>query len=162
MFPSLRLLNRALAAWAGLLACAFFALVAHAQPRVSFTPEEDQIIREKWPQALEKPSGLRYVVLQEGTGPRPRPRQRCKALYEGMLLDGTMFDRNLDRDKPFVFVVGSRQVIAGWEEAFMDMRVGEKRVLIIPYALGYGLRGRPPDIPNRATLVFTVELLGVE
>ncbi|HEX9784801.1 MAG TPA: FKBP-type peptidyl-prolyl cis-trans isomerase [Opitutaceae bacterium] len=133
-----------------------------AGPRTNFTADEEQVIYERWPTAIEMPSGMRYVVLKEGNGPRPRPRQRLKTLYEGSLLDGTVFDKKLDPADAFEFIIGANQVIEGWEEAFMDMRVGEKRILIIPYALAYGLRGRPPDIPNRATLIFTVELLSIE
>jgi FKBP-type peptidyl-prolyl cis-trans isomerase len=133
-----------------------------AAPKGEFSPEEEQVIFEKWPTAIEMPSGLRYVVLREGTGPTPRPRQRLRALYEGSLLDGTEFDKKTDPADAFEFVLGTRQVIEGWEQGFKDMRVGERRILIIPHALGYGLRGRPPDIPNRAVLVFTVELLAIE
>lgn len=148
-----------------LLACTVFLISASASlagPRAEFTAEEDEVIYEKWPTAVETPSGLRYVVLEEGAGPKPRPRQRLSALYEGMLLDGTVFDKKLDPAQPFQFTIGMNQVIEGWEEAFMDMRAGEKRILIIPYPLAYGLRGRPPDIPNRATLVFEVQLLAIE
>ncbi len=136
--------------------------VAPAGPRAEFTLEEEQAIHERWPTAIETPSGMRYVVLEEGSGPKPRTRQRLAALYEGSLFDGTVFDKKLDPADPFEFIIGANQVIEGWEEAFMGMRAGEKRILIIPYPLAYGLRGRPPDIPNRATLVFTVELLSIE
>jgi FKBP-type peptidyl-prolyl cis-trans isomerase len=101
-------------------------------------------------------------VLKEGDGDRPKPRQRLTVLYRGTLIDGTEFSAGLDPNDPFVFRLGAGEVIAGWEEAFADMRVGEKRVLILPYSLGYGLRGNPPKIPNRATLVFEVELLKIE
>ncbi|MGH8018830.1 MAG: FKBP-type peptidyl-prolyl cis-trans isomerase, partial [Opitutaceae bacterium] len=150
---------------AGILALAalvMFPCLIVAAPRAEFTPEEEQIIHEKWPTAVETPSGLRYVVLEEGSGPKPRPRQRLTALYEGSLFDGKVFDKKLDPADPFEFIIGTNRVIEGWEEAFFDMRAGEKRILIIPYPLAYGLRGRPPDIPNRATLIFTVELLSIE
>jgi FKBP-type peptidyl-prolyl cis-trans isomerase len=78
------------------------------------------------------------------------------------LLDGTVFGEALDESAPFTFTVGMDRVVLGWEEAILSMRVGEKRTVIVPYALGYGLRGRPPEIPNRATLVFEIELLAVE
>lgn len=137
-------------------------LIASAAPRGEFSPEDAAIIAEKWPEARQNPSGLRYVVLQEGDGPIPRHRQRVSVLYRGTLIDGTEFSANQDRDNPFVFRVGAGEVIVGWEEAFSEMRVGEKRILIIPFALGYGLRGNPPKIPNRSTLIFEVELLSVE
>lgn len=147
------------------LVCAFLAFQAaplQAVPRGEFPPEDEEIIRNKWPDAMTTPSGMRYVVLKEGSGPKPLQRQRIKALYRGTLLDGKEFSAMLDPQKPFEFVLGTRKVIAGWEEGFSDMRAGEKRVLIIPFALGYGLLGRAPDIPNRATLVFEVELLSIE
>ncbi len=159
----LRALPRApLVAALWLVAAGPLALPTDAAPRGNFTLEEEAVIREKWPEALETPSGIRYVVLREGDGPRPRTRQRCHALYEGSLLDGTPFDKKTDPADPFIFVLGTRQVIEGWEETFLDMRAGERRLIVLPHALAYGLRGRPPDIPNRAVLVFTVELLKVE
>jgi FKBP-type peptidyl-prolyl cis-trans isomerase len=134
-----------------------------AAPRGSFTKEDEDIIQKKWPEAIEAPSGWRYVVLKEGSGPRPQIRQHLKVLYKGSLLeDGKQFDAKLDPNDPFVFTLGAGEVIVGWEEAFATMRAGEKRVIILPYALAYGLRGRPPDIPNRAALVFEVELLSIE
>jgi peptidylprolyl isomerase len=140
--------------------CAVPAL--RAAPHAEFSKEDEEIITKKWPEAIVTPSGLRYVRLAEGSGPKPFPRQRLSVLYRGMFLDGREFSAALDREKPFVFTLGTRKVIAGWEEAFVDMQAGEKRVLIIPYSLGYGLLGRPPDIPNRTTLVFEVELLAIE
>lgn len=136
--------------------------VSHALPRGEFSDEDAAIIADKWPEARENPSGLRYVVLKEGDGPVPRPRQRLSVLYKGSLLDGTEFGAKEDPADPFVFHLGAGEVIAAWEEAFAEMHVGEKRILIIPFALGYGLRGNPPKIPNRATLIFEVELLAVE
>ncbi|RME71997.1 MAG: hypothetical protein D6781_03025 [Verrucomicrobia bacterium] len=136
--------------------------LAWAGLKGEFTPEEERIIREKWPEAIELPSGIRYIILREGDGPVPRHRQRCRVLYKGSFLDGTQFDARTDPQDPFVFTVGARRVIEGWDIALMQMRVGEKRLLIIPYALAYGLRGRPPDIPPRTPLVFEVELLGIE
>lgn len=134
-----------------------------AAPRGSFTKEDEDIIQKKWPEAQEAPSGWRYVVLKEGSGPKPQMRQHLKALYKGSLLEnGKEFDAKQDPQNPFVFTLGAGDVIVGWEQAFADMRVGEKRIIILPYALAYGLRGRAPDIPNRAALVFEVELLAIE
>jgi len=146
-----------------LLASLGLAMVeANAAPRGDFSDADDAIIREKWPEAIETPSGLRYVIEREGTGPKPISRQRVSVLYRGSLIDGTLFSQNQDETAPFKFTIGIDRVVLGWEEAILDMHVGEKRVVIIPYALGYGLRGRPPDIPNRATLVFEIELLGID
>jgi FKBP-type peptidyl-prolyl cis-trans isomerase len=139
------------------LAGAFFA--AHAAPRSYFTPEDEEIIYDKWPEAQELPSGIRYVILKEGDGPLVKMFQRVSVLYKGTLLDGTVFSEAQDPAEPFVFTVGTGQVILGWEKTFPEMKVGEKRVIILPYALAYGLRGKPPQIPNRATLVFEIEIL---
>jgi len=104
-------------------------------------------------------SGLRYVVTQAGAGEKVGNGKKIKAHYTGRLLDGTEFDSSVKRDVPFEFVVGTGQVIKGWDEALSDMKKGEKRTLIIPHALAYGERGRPPVIPPAATLVFDVELV---
>lgn len=144
------------------LACAILPTGLSAAPRGEFSAEDRDIIEKRWPDAGQTASGMRYVILQDGSGPKVRNRQRVSVLYKGSLLDGTVFSEKSDANDPFKFSVGNGEVILGWEEALLDMRAGEKRLLIIPFALGYGLRGREPDIPNRATLVFEVELLKIE
>ncbi|ETE57465.1 Peptidyl-prolyl cis-trans isomerase FKBP2 [Ophiophagus hannah] len=80
----------------------------------------------------------------------------------GKLEDGTEFDSSLTRDQPFIFSLGTGQVIKGWEQGLLGMCEGEKRKLVIPSELGYGDRGAPPKIPGGATLIFEVELLKIE
>ncbi|XP_063001647.1 peptidyl-prolyl cis-trans isomerase FKBP2 [Elgaria multicarinata webbii] len=82
--------------------------------------------------------------------------------YTGKLEDGTEFDSSLARDQPFVFSLGTGQVIKGWDQGLLGMCEGEKRKLVIPSELGYGDRGAPPKIPGGATLIFEVELLKIE
>jgi FKBP-type peptidyl-prolyl cis-trans isomerase len=120
---------------------------------------EDQMIKEMWPNAIKTASGLMYVVTKEGAGAKPNKGTKVKAHYNGTLINGQKFDSSVDRGQPFEFVVGVHQVIAGWDEAFLDMKKGEKRTLIIPANLGYGDRGASPVIPPKATLVFDVELI---
>ncbi len=116
-------------------------------------------IRKEWPDAIVTPSGLMYVVMKDGSGDKtPVKGTTVSAHYTGKLLDGTKFDSSYDRGQPISFVVGAGQVIKGWDEAFLDMKKGEKRVLIIPSELGYGTSGRGP-IPPNATMVFDVELV---
>ena len=116
-------------------------------------------IEERWPEAKTTSSGLKYVVVEEGSGEAtPDKGTTVKAHYTGKLLDGTKFDSSYDRGQPIEFPVGSGRVIKGWDEAFLSMKKGEKRILIIPPELGYGPAGRGP-IPPNATMVFDVELV---
>ena len=108
------------------------------------------------------PSGLKYVDEQEGTGASPTAGQTVTVHYTGTLTDGTKFDSSVDRGQPFQFKIGIGQVIKGWDEGVMSMKIGGKRKLIIPPDLGYGANGAGGVIPPNATLLFDVELLGVE
>merc|ERR1719393_749385 len=105
------------------------------------------------------PSGLKYKVVEEGFGVKPQSGQKIKAHYAGYLLNGAKFDASYDRGKPLEFQVGVGRVIKGWDEALLDMKVGEKRLLKIPSDLAYGSRGAGGVIPPDSTLVFYVELV---
>jgi FKBP-type peptidyl-prolyl cis-trans isomerase len=106
--------------------------------------------------------GLQYEVLRQGNGPVAMAGQTVTVHYTGWLTDGTKFDSSVDRGQPFSFALGAGQVIKGWDEGVAGMKVGEKRKLTIPSALGYGDRGAGNVIPPNATLVFDVELLGIQ
>ena len=99
--------------------------------------------------------------LVVGTGDLASAGQKVTVHYTGWLTHGTKFDSSKDRREPFVFALGRGQVIKGWDEGVQGMKVGGKRKLTIPPAMGYGARGAGGVIPPNATLVFEVELLGV-
>ena len=105
------------------------------------------------------PSGLQYQVLREGNGKQPKAADRVRCHYEGMLIDGTLFDSSVQRGEPAVF--GLNQVIAGWTEGVQLMKEGAKYRFFIPYNLGYGERGAGQQIPPYSALVFDVELIDV-
>jgi FKBP-type peptidyl-prolyl cis-trans isomerase len=107
-------------------------------------------------------SGLKYTDLVVGNGATPQRGQTVTVHYTGTLTNGKKFDSSLDRGTPADFRIGVGSVIKGWDEGLMSMKVGGKRRLVIPSALGYGPQGRPPDIPGNSTLIFDVELLGVK
>ncbi len=109
---------------------------------------------------IELPSGLQYKVLKEGNGKKPKATDKVRCHYEGMLLDGTIFDSSIKRGEPAVF--GVNQVIQGWVEALQLMQEGSKWRLFIPSEMAYGARGAGNSIPPHATLIFDVELLAVE
>jgi FKBP-type peptidyl-prolyl cis-trans isomerase FkpA len=107
-------------------------------------------------------SGLVYEDTTVGTGDKAEAGRRVSVHYTGWLTDGRKFDSSKDRGDPFDFPLGGRRVIAGWDEGVQGMRVGGVRKLTIPPELGYGARGAGGVIPPNATLVFEVELLGVD
>ncbi len=105
------------------------------------------------------PSGLQYQILKEGNGKSPKATDQVKCHYEGMLVDGTMFDSSIQRGAPATFPLNG--VIAGWTEGLQLMKEGAKYRFFIPYHLGYGERGAGSSIPPFAALVFDVELIEV-
>jgi len=111
--------------------------------------------------AVTTASGLKYVDVKVGSGASPVKGKQVKVHYTGTLENGTKFDSSVDRNEPFTFVIGVGQVIPGWDEGVMSMKVGGKRKLIIPSKLGYGTAGAGGVIPPNATLLFDVELLEV-
>ncbi|XP_025049055.1 peptidyl-prolyl cis-trans isomerase FKBP2 isoform X1 [Alligator sinensis] len=112
----------------------------------------------------EGPRKLQIGVKRrvENCGLRSRKGDVLTMHYTGRLEDGSEFDSSLGRAQPFVFSLGTGQVIKGWDQGLLGMCEGEKRKLVIPSELGYGDRGAPPKIPGGATLVFEVELLKIE
>jgi FKBP-type peptidyl-prolyl cis-trans isomerase len=105
-------------------------------------------------------SGLQYQVLKSGSGPSPKASDKVKVHYKGTLINGTQFDSSIDRGEPATFEVD--KVIKGWTEAMQMMKVGDKWKLFIPSELAYGSRGNMRTIPPNSTLIFEVELLGIE
>jgi FKBP-type peptidyl-prolyl cis-trans isomerase len=108
------------------------------------------------------PSGLEYWDIKLGTGPIAEKGQTVKVHYTGWLTTGKKFDSSVDSGRPFSFTLGAGEVIKGWDEGVAGMKVGGKRQLKIPAPLAYGEKGYPGVIPPNATLVFDVELLGVQ
>ncbi len=112
------------------------------------------------PGVVTLPSGLQYMVITEGTGPKPTATETVKTHYHGTTVDGKVFDSSVERGEPISFPVNG--VIAGWTEALQLMPVGSKWKLFIPYQLAYGERGAGPSIGPYSTLIFDVELISIE
>jgi peptidylprolyl isomerase len=108
------------------------------------------------------PSGLKYWDIKEGTGAAAVKGQIVKVHYTGWLTTGKKFDSSVDAGRPFSFKLGAGNVIKGWDEGVAGMKVGGKRQLRIPPDLAYGDRGYPGVIPPNSTLIFDVELLGMQ
>ncbi len=110
---------------------------------------------------ITTPSGLKYIITKKNpTGKQPVAGDKIKAHYTGTLVNGKKFDSSRDRGQPFSFNVGTGQVIQGWDEGFLNLRVGETATLVIPSNLGYGSQENG-DIPANSTLIFDVELLDI-
>ena len=111
------------------------------------------------PKLITTKSGLKYADLEVGTGAEVKTGMLVLVNYEGRLANGEKFDSSYDRREPFSFKIGANQVIQGWEEGVIGMKVGGKRKLVIPPDLAYGEAGAPPRIPPNATLTFEVKVL---
>lgn len=137
----------------GMLALLFAAPVSAAQEAGKANPAAAKTVTT--------PSGLKYIDQVVGKGASPVAGKQVKVHYTGTLENGKKFDSSVDRKEPFAFTIGVGQVIKGWDEGVMGMKVGGKRKLIIPPKLGYGASGAGGVIPPNATLLFDVELLDV-
>ncbi len=128
------------------------------------TDNENTLMKtDQQPQAVSAPTELVVETLEEGTGDRVSANgDQLSVHYVGTLLSGTKFDSSRDRGTPFTFTLGAGQVIAGWDQGMLGMKIGEMRKLTIPASLGYGSRGAGDIIPPNATLVFEVELLSID
>lgn len=107
-------------------------------------------------------SGLRYQILQEGTGVKAEKGKTVSVHYKGQLLDGTVFDSSYKRNEPIDFALGAGQVISGWDEGVALLKIGDKARFVIPSDLAYGSKGAGGAIPPDATLIFDVELMDVK
>lgn len=105
------------------------------------------------------PSGLKYMIQEEGAGPAPKTGNAVTVHYYGVLKDGKMFDSSFGRGEPILFPIGAGQVIPGWDEGLALLKEGSAAFLFIPYQLAYGEAGSPPVIPAKAELIFYVELV---
>lgn len=146
--------RRALAALLLLAASAF----AQETDSTQIAPETPPW-REIAAKARHTFSGIQYVVLEEGAGEKPVRNQVVQMHYVGRLADGRVFDSSYKRGHPFHFKAGIGYVIAGWDEMALDMRKGERRVVVIPPELAYGRQGVPGEIPQNATLTFDMTLV---
>jgi FKBP-type peptidyl-prolyl cis-trans isomerase len=129
-----------------------FALIAFLVYRSVIQPSQNN------KPAAQSETGLQMEEIKTGDGPAAKGGDIVVVHYVGRLTDGTKFDSSYDRNQPFTFTLGANQVIKGWDEGIVGMKVGGKRKLIIPPALAYGSQGAGSAIPPDSTLVFEVEL----
>jgi FKBP-type peptidyl-prolyl cis-trans isomerase len=155
-------MTKYVAAVAIILALAAGSLFAQSAARKSATPNTNAPTKVTG-DGVKTPSGLIYWDIRVGNGEAAKEGSHVRVHYTGWLTSGKKFDSSVDAGKPFDFTIGNGEVIKGWEEGVAGMRVGGKRQLRIPPDLGYGAEGTPGGpIPPNATLIFDVQLLGVQ
>jgi len=118
-------------------------------------------IKKDYPNAQQTKSGIYYIIQKQGTGEKPARGKTVKVHYKGKMLDGTVFDDSSLRGQPLEFSAGTGKVIQGWDETILDMKIGEKRLVVIPPELAYGDRGAGGVIPPNSFLIFEMELVGI-
>jgi len=118
-------------------------------------------IKKDYPNAQLTKSGIYYIIQKQGTGDKPARGKTVRVHYTGKLLNGTVFDDSTLRGQPLEFPAGTGRVIPGWDETVLDMKVGEKRLVIIPPELAYGDKAVGGVIPANSFLIFEMELIGV-
>lgn len=138
------------------------ARMQREKEQVAQTPPTAAAIPQVAGDTITTSSGLKYIEMTVGTGEAPQTGQIVQAHYTGWLTDGKKFDSSRDRGQTFAFPLGQGRVIKGWDEGIASMKVGGRRLLIIPPALGYGERGAGGVIPPNATLIFDVELVSLQ
>jgi peptidylprolyl isomerase len=136
------------------------ATALHAQ-REKLPPDDLDYVEKTWPQAKKTYTGIRYIIERPGEGPPPQPGDVVSVLFKGTLLEGKIFEMDLNPRHPFTFRLGRGEVIPGWDQIFQLMRPGSTWMVIIPPELAYGSRGRVPRVPPDTTLVFDIQLIGV-
>jgi FKBP-type peptidyl-prolyl cis-trans isomerase len=145
-----------------ILALAAAFAVAQSAAKKATAPNTDAPTKVTG-EGVKTPSGLIYWDIRVGNGQTAKEGSHVRVHYTGWLTTGKKFDSSVDAGKPFDFTIGNGEVIKGWEEGVAGMRVGGKRQLRIPPSLGYGAEGTPGGpIPANATLIFDVQLLGVQ
>ena len=144
------------------IAASWVAPALHAQ-REKLPPEDLEYVEQHFPEAKKTSTGIRYVVMRavESEAPMPKPGNKVAVNYVLKLLRGQVLDQNDSKESPFVFRIRRDEVIEGWDQILQQMKVGEKRMVIIPPELAYGTRGQPPKIPRNATLIFEIDLLEI-
>ncbi len=124
--------------------------------------DQEAILKEASEGFKETESGLRYQIVQEGTGKQATKGAMVSVHYKGQLLDGTVFDSSYKRKQPIDFTIGVGQVISGWDEGIQLLKVGDKARMVIPSELAYGSQGAGGVIPPNAPLIFDVELVAIK
>jgi peptidylprolyl isomerase len=156
------MMKRLLAGAMILVAAVAVAQTAPAKPKVKVVPPNTNAPTRVTGDGVKTDSGLQYWEIRVGNGEVAKEGSHVRVHYSGWLTTGKKFDSSVNRGQPFDFTIGNGEVIKGWEEGVAGMKVGGKRQLRIPPELGYGADGSPPDIPANATLIFDVQLLGVQ
>ncbi len=139
---------------------AYFLFFQRVEPRESAAGLSQNQNQQSTPASYDI-QGMKIEILQQGSGDAVKSGDKISVNYVGSLRDGVKFDSSIDRGQPFKFTIGQNSVIQGWELGVVGMKVGEKRRLTIPPELAYGSQGAGGVIPPNATLIFEIDLLGI-